>query len=422
MTTQPCYTRTKRTCYYANVVMAATAVLPSMLFITFRQMYGISFTLLGTLVLINFCTQLGMDLLFSFFSKHISFRLAVVLMPSFSVLGMSIYAVIPTLFPRHAYVGLVIGTVIFSMAAGLCEVLMSPLVAAMPSDRPERDMAILHSLYAYGVIFTVVISTLFFLCFGTENWMYLVGCFALLPLFAIVLFATAPLPSMNTEKEVQAHTQPVAWQGLALCVACIFFGSAAEVTMTNWVSGYLETTLKLSKQWCDLLGLAMFGALLALGRTLYAKFGTNIWRVLMMGMVGSVLCYVAVAICHAPILVVFFAMFTGFVTSMLWPGSLILMEEKYPHMGVMAYALMAAGGDLGGSVAPQLLGYVVDTVAGSQVGQRLAESITITPDQLGMKVGMLVTALFPLAGMVLLLMIRRYFRARDVASPIDISE
>ena len=159
-----------------------------------------------------------------------------------------------------------------------------------------------------------------------------------------------------------------------------------------------------------------------LGRTLYAKFGTNIWRVLMMGMAGSVLCYVAVAICHAPILVVFFAMFTGFVTSMLWPGSLILMEEKYPHMGVMAYALMAAGGDLGGSVAPQLLGYVVDTVAGSQVGQRLAESITITPDQLGMKVGMLVTALFPLAGIVLLLMIRRYFRARDVASPIDISE
>ncbi|MBR2938614.1 MAG: hypothetical protein IKC15_01990, partial [Kiritimatiellae bacterium] len=38
---------------------------------------------------------------------------------------------------------------------------------------------------------------------------------------------------------------------------------------------------------------------------------------------------------------------TGFCTAMMWPGTLILMEEKIPHPGVTAYALMATFGDFG---------------------------------------------------------------------------
>ena len=50
----------------------------------------------------------------------------------------------------------------------------------------------------------------------------------------------------------------------------------------------------------------------------------------------------------------------GICTSMLWPGTLILMEEKIPAVGIAGYALMAAGGDFGASIAPQTLGIVVD--------------------------------------------------------------
>lgn len=59
--------RTKLTCYFTNLVMSSVFSLPPLLFAAFREMYGISYTLLGTLVLINFCTQLGIDLIFSFF-------------------------------------------------------------------------------------------------------------------------------------------------------------------------------------------------------------------------------------------------------------------------------------------------------------------------------------------------------------------
>ncbi|MBQ6837613.1 MAG: MFS transporter, partial [Clostridia bacterium] len=64
------YKKTKYTCYYTNLAMSSAFSLPPILFLTFHNTYGISYTLLGTLVLTNFCTQLIIDLLFTFFAKH----------------------------------------------------------------------------------------------------------------------------------------------------------------------------------------------------------------------------------------------------------------------------------------------------------------------------------------------------------------
>ena len=57
--------------------MASVFSLPPLLFITFKESYGISYTLLGTLVAINFCTQLCIDLAFSFFSKYFNIHACV---------------------------------------------------------------------------------------------------------------------------------------------------------------------------------------------------------------------------------------------------------------------------------------------------------------------------------------------------------
>lgn len=65
------------------------------------------------------------------------------------------------------------GTVIFSVAAGLCEVLLSPLVAALPSKTPEKNMSLLYSLYAWGILIVIVLSTVFLHFIGREKWMYL---------------------------------------------------------------------------------------------------------------------------------------------------------------------------------------------------------------------------------------------------------
>ena len=73
---------------------------------------------------------------------------------------------------------------------------------------------------------------------------------------------------------------------------------------------------------------------------------------------------------------------------------------------------MAAGGDFGASVAPQLLGVVVDKVTVSEWAVNLSNSIALTPEQIGMKTGMLVASLFPIAGIALLIFMRKYFKKR----------
>ena len=111
------YQRLKLACYTVNITMSVVASLSPVLFLTFRTLYGISYSLLGLLVLINFCTQLGIDLIFSFFSHRFNIPKVVKTIPVIAVAGLALYALWPFLFPNAVYAGLVIGTIIFSAAA-----------------------------------------------------------------------------------------------------------------------------------------------------------------------------------------------------------------------------------------------------------------------------------------------------------------
>ena len=405
--TTPNYNRTKFACYFCYLAMSSIFVLPPMLFMTFHDLYGISYTLLGTLVLVNFCTQMTIDLVFTFFTKYFNIKNTVRIMPLLTFAGLVVYALVPTLYPQMAYTGFVIGTIIFSVAAGLCEVLLSPVVAAIPSEHPEKDMSLLHSLYGWGVVSVVVISSLFFWLIGTEHWMLLTLFWALLPLVASFLFWISPIPPMNLTADNSKSSSR--GKGLALCVICIFLGSAAENTMTNWISTYMENALMIPKAAGDILGLAVFALLLAMARGLYAKYSPDITKTLLYSMIGAVICYLIAGLSPSAVLAFIACILTGLFTSMLWPGTLILMEEKIPSPGVAAYALMAAGGDMGASVAPQMLGIIVDKVAASPFAQNLSAVSAMTPEEIGLKTGMVIASVFPVLGVCLLLYIRKLY-------------
>lgn len=179
--------------------------------------------------------------------------------------------------------------------------------------------------------------------------------------------------------------------------------------MSNWVSGFMENALGIDKALGDILGTAMFAVLLALTRMVYAKFGKSITPILFVGMIGAAVCYLLAGFSTNAVVALIACALTGLFTSMLWPGSLILMEEKMPGAGVAAYALMASGGDLGASVAPQLMGIVVDKVTASHFAANLALTTGLTAEQIGMKTGMLVTTVFPLIGIAVLFATVRYF-------------
>lgn len=277
----------KYACYMSNASMSAVATLSPLLFITFHQLYGISYTRLGLLVLVNFCTQLCVDLLFSFYAHKFNIQKTVRAMPLLTVIGLMVYAIFPALAPERAYLFLVTGTIIFSASAGLGEVLISPVIAALPSKNPERDMSRAHSVYAWGVAVVVLLSTLYLQIFGRENWYILTLLWVSLPLTAFVLFLCSEIPPLETTKSGASNKSQFKNPLLFLCVTCIFLGGASENTMTQWCSGYLEAALGISKIWGDVFGVAVFAVMLGLGRTLYAKFGKHISRFMLLGFMGS---------------------------------------------------------------------------------------------------------------------------------------
>lgn len=402
------YGKTKYACYMTGFTMSAVANISPLLFVTFREMYGISYTLMGLLVVVNFATQLMIDLIFSFFTKYFNIEKTVKYTPLVSAVGMVIYAVMPHFFPMQAYLWIVVGTIIASIGSGLAEVLMSPVIAAIPADNPDKEMSKLHSVYAWGVVVVVIISTLFLELFGRTNWMYLALLWSVAPFVGWIMFMMSEIPPMKIGGEEGQKSG--LGRGLWLCVLCIFFGGAAECTMSQWTSGFAEKALSIPKVWGDVFGLALFGALLGIGRTAYSKFGKNIEKVILWGLVGAFICYMCAGFAVNPAIALIACAFTGIFTSMLWPGSLIYTEEKIPGMSVAAYALMAAGGDLGASVAPQLVGIMADKVGASRFAQSLGNTLNLTAEQIGMRSGFLIAGLFPLLGIITILIMKKYFK------------
>lgn len=112
------YQLTKYACYITNISMSVVASLSPLLFVTFREMYGISYTLLGLLVVINFSTQLFIDLAFTFFARNFNIHKTVRLMPFITFCGLLIYGIFPSVFTEIAYFWIVIGTIVFSVLPG----------------------------------------------------------------------------------------------------------------------------------------------------------------------------------------------------------------------------------------------------------------------------------------------------------------
>lgn len=403
------YQFTKWACYTNNISMSVVGNLSPLLFLTFKEQYGLSYSQLGFLVLINFVTQLSVDLVFSFFSHRFNITKVVRITPLITLVGLVVYSVPTMLLPGAAYAFILLGTIIFSSAAGLSEVLTSPVVAAIPSKNPDREMSQLHSIYAWGVVGVVVISTVFLTVFGSERWQYLALLWTVIPLAGAIMFAHATLPPLATPERASRAAGIFKDKRMMLCILSIFLGGAVECTMSQWSSGYIESALGLPKVYGDIFGVAVFGLAMGAGRMAYAKFGKRIYPILTGGFACSVVCYVVAAVSGNAVVGLLACGLTGLSTAMLWPGSLIMMEDIVPSVGVACYAIMAAGGDLGASLGPQLVGVIADAAVGIPALSGLAKRLGMSADMLGMRIGLLVAAVLATAGAVLVLCIRRRF-------------
>lgn len=111
--------------YTGYITQAIVNIFAPLLFVTFNEEFGISFSQITLITTLNFTTQLIVDLLSSKFVDKIGYRVSIVSAHIFSALGLLGMAFLPGILPS-AYSGLLISVILYAIGGGLIEVLISP--------------------------------------------------------------------------------------------------------------------------------------------------------------------------------------------------------------------------------------------------------------------------------------------------------
>ena len=364
------YQKTKIACYLGFITQAISANFAPLLFLKFHHDYQIS---LGNIAWISTCfffTQLLIDLFCAKFVDRIGYRVCVVASEVCSAAGLIGLAFLPEIFP-NPLAGIMCSVILYAMGSGLIEVLCSPIIEACPFDNKEATMSLLHSFYCWGAVGTILISTIFFLIFGIENWKWLAVLWALIPVVNIYNFATCPIEYLvdeeNGMKVTELFRKPLFW--IAICL--MICSGASELAMAQWASAYAEAALGLSKTVGDLAGPCMFAVAMGISRVIFGKYGERIDLMKFMASSGilCVICYFLTALSSNPILGLIGCIVCGFSVGIMWPGTISISSKEFPMGGTAMFALLAMAGDLGGSIEPGIVGRVTQSAGNNiQVG------------------------------------------------------
>ena len=182
----------------AHLGMATQAVainLPALLFVVFHDEFGASTAALGTLVAATFGVQMAVDALGARFVDRIGYRAAALASELLSAAGLLLLPALPALFPARPFPAVAVALLVAAFGSGLQEVIVSPIVEALPSDRKAADMAALYASYCWGHVAMIVLSTAWLALFGLASWRWLPVAWAVLPLSGAALFARADPPA-----------------------------------------------------------------------------------------------------------------------------------------------------------------------------------------------------------------------------------
>lgn len=394
---QVSYKRTKAACYLGYVTQAIAINLLPLLYLTFQQDFGVSLSQLGFLVTILFVIQIVVDLLAARYGKNLSYRWGSVISFALAALGLVAMCVLPLVM--DPYVGILAAALVLSIGGGLIEVLISPMIDAIPEEGKTGEMSLLHSFYCWGVVAVILFSTLYFSLVGMEHWRLLVLLWAVVPTVTAVLFVFVPVPPKPEEFASSDQGGSVMLRNgwFWLLMALMLFSGATELAPAQWASFFAERGLNIPKAVGDLLGPCAFAACQGLSRVVFAPLTRRYdpRRLLALHAAGCVVSYALIVLSPWSFVSLLGFCLCGWCVGPMWPGVLSLSSQRFPNGGTALFALLALCGDIGCSLAPITVGAVSD---------RLGMGVPIS---VAMRGGFAVCMLFPILLMVGLLMLRK---------------
>lgn len=363
------YRHTIAASYLGYITQAIVNNLAPLLFVTFMSEFSLTLEQITMMTTVNFAVQLLVDLLSAKFVDRIGYRVSIVAAHVLAVLGLSGMAILPGILPPMT--GLMIAVVLYAIGGGMTEVLISPIVEACPTEGKSAAMSLLHSFYCWGHVALVLLSTLFFVAFGTANWRVLTLLWMIVPIANAVYFSFVPLYPIVPEEAQQMPmkrmlTSRVFWLLMVMMVCA----GASEQAMSQWASTFAENGLHITKTMGDLLGPCAFAVTMGTARALYGKFADKL--PLKTAMIASsilcIVCYIVASQSDNALAALLGCALCGFSVGIFWPGTFSLAALALPGAGTAMYALMALAGDLGCSAGPTTVGLFSGALGGLQSG------------------------------------------------------
>lgn len=373
------YRKTLEACYLGFVTQAISANFAPLLFLTFRNTYGIGLEKIALIPFTFYLTQLLIDFAAAKFVDKIGYRICVVSSQALSAAGLVLMAVLPDLLPVPFW-GILIAVVLYALGSGLVEVLVSPIIEACPFENKNGMMSLLHSFYCWGAVGVILGSTLFFTVFGIANWRILTLLWAVVPLYNVWNFIRCPMERLIEDGEGMRPGQllrlPLFWL-LILLMVC---SGASETSMAQWASAFTESAMGVSKTVGDLAGPCLFAVFMGISRVIYGKMSEKLDLVRTMTVCAllCVLCYLMASLAPLPALGLAGCALCGIAVGIMWPGSISISSQKCPRGGTAMFAFLALAGDLGATISPAMVGGISNMAGGN------------------LKIGLLVAAIFPL--------------------------
>lgn len=387
------YSHTLRASCFGYITQAIVNNYVALLFIVFRDTFGIRLERITLLITVNFCVQLTVDVLAAKLADIIGYRRCIIAAHLFSAAGLVGLAVFPYVF-GNALAGLLLSVTMYAVGGGIIEVLVSPIVEFCPMDNKSSVMSLLHSFYCWGTVGVILISTLFLWAFGRDSWRVLACIWALLPLLNSVYFSKVPLVAPAAEGKGTGLKQLLSSGVFRIFIILMMTAGASELSMSQWASAFAETGLGISKAAGDIAGPCLFAALMGCSRVFYAKCGDKI-NLLNFIFGSSVLCvisYLIAALSPWPAVSLAGCALCGLSVGVMWPGILSISASKFSGGGTAMFAVLALAGDMGCSLGPTAVG-----VVSGLLGDNL-------------KTGLLCAALFPAVPVICTLIYKRMLR------------
>lgn len=354
------YKYTVFACYVGAFTQAATNNFAPLLFLTFFHEFDISFGKISFLITLNFCTQMLVDFLGANLADFFGYRKSIVAAHVFAAAGLAELGILPYILPSP-YLGLCIAVVTGAVGSGLIEVMVSPIVEALPGDAKASAMSVLHSFYCWGLMTVILVSTAYFHFLDIALWRYLAMGWALIPAVNAVLFCRVPINTLESARGQSLKMGGLFKSKIFWVFLLLMFGSGAvEQALAQWISVFVESDLAVSKTLGDLLGLCVFAMLMGVSRLLFGKFGDSV-NLRKVTFIGGCVCFagfIVAALSPWKFLSLAGCGICGLAVGIMWPGVISQASKMIPRGGTSMFGLLALAGDIGCFAGPDVVGFV----------------------------------------------------------------